>query len=803
MPVKTEDDHIYLSVRDLTAHTSSHQMISSFPLPQRGMLGRQAQTDIQKRKDKHYGLFHGEFQVKQSFAFRGKTFIVQGRIDGVYQLPERLEIEEIKSVILSAADFKNFNIADYPQFTEQVLYYSLLLENETNGTEIRPHLIIINLVNDKTLTFKISYNRQHVESMLFNRFNEILDDLKREEQTRQNFREQLKEMSFNLPENRPQQDMFMKQWSECLQNSEHLLASAPTGTGKTAAALYPAIQYALSQGKRLFFITSKTTQQNIVRDTIQPLVDKGLKIKTLFLRASEKMCANDIYFCHEAYCPFAKEYHDRLLSSNILEELSSQFMFLPDTIYNAAVNATLCPFEVLLDLSAYADVIVGDYNYVFDPAVYLRRLFNKKDYSDWILIIDEAHNLYTRGMQYLSPGLRRSSVQDLIKLTKTKKEKIYDKLNDTLSEIDKAFSILQQEGEIHYENLQYFTTSLDIIKWNDLYNSYEAAFINYLIHKVKKKQVIIDDPIEKFFYALRRFVQIARLEDNAFITFYDAAEGGCLQIKCCDPSEYLGQKIDKFHAVIAMSATLDPIGFYKEALGFNSGRTRLLQLESPFPSRNRKIIIVPGISTRFKNRHKHYEKIAEIIKKTVSIKRGNYLAFFPSFEFLANVNLFLGNLAATKIIQKPSMNEAERDRIVGDLKKADEPCLLLAVMGGIFSEGIDYPGSSAIGVFVISPALPPVSYERELLRHYYDRKNGQGLEYAYIYPGMNKVIQSVGRLIRSAQDQGIVVLIGERFSEEKYNAILPEYWFDLQQEIAVTNQYEKEIKKFWKEITKN
>ncbi len=242
--------------------------------------------------------------------------------------------------------------------------------------------------------------------------------------------------------------------------------------------------------------------------------------------------------------------------------------------------------------------------------------------------------------------------------------------------------------------------------------------------------------------------------------------------------------------------------FYEDVLGFSQLETHQLQLDSPFPTVNRKVVIVPGISTRYKDRQQSYPKIAEIIERTVSLKKGNYLAFFPSFDFLQNVNLFLGKVRLEKILQKPGMNEEQREIVLNKLKNQDEGHLLLAVMGGVFSEGVDYSGQMAEGVFVISPALPKISFERELLREYYQEKQDMGMEYAYVYPGMNKVIQAVGRLIRAASDKGIVLLIGERFAEEEFNELLPSYWFERGGDVEITEKYEKTVHQFWLKIQK-
>ena len=800
MAIRYEDQTIYLSVRDLLQPVYHQPVLSSFPLPQRGMLGREAQTRLQKHKSSRFGLFHTEYTVSRSYSYEDYTFKIYGRIDGVYNLKNRAEVEEIKTVILNAGEFRRLKIEQYPQFIEQVLFYAYLLQDELQGKEVSAYLILVNLINDARRTFPVPYNRMQVEQLLFGRFAQILANIQREVDQQKQREDELKKIRFDLSEERPQQQAMMRAVTAALRQNRHLLVSAPTGTGKTAAALYPSIQYAYSRGKKLFFVTSKTTQQAIVQETLYPLEEQGLDFHTVYLRAAEKMCANKIFFCHEAFCPYIAGYRDRLLESNLLAVLLKHRSIRPEMTYEAAVERTLCPFEVSLDVSLSADLIVGDYNYVFDPGVYLRRLFARKDFSDWILIIDEAHNLYDRGMAYLSPEIQRKKVESLIRLYEDKTGKVYIKLSQAIKEILRLLDSLELEGHIHFAGQQYFRVDLNTKQWEEAFLLYEAAFVRYLIHKVKKRILLMEDPAENLYYALRRFVQIARLKERAFVPFYDAA--GILKIQCCDPSGYLGRRIEGFHSVIAMSATLDPMPFYLDVLGFDPARSDGLQLDSPFPTENRKVIIVPGVSTRYKDRMQNYPKIAEIIKKTVRLKRGNYLVFVPSYDFIQHVNLFLGDLQMKKILQKPSMKESDRERVLQELKKGDEPVLLLAVTGGIFSEGVDYSGAMAIGVLVVSPALPKISYERELLREYYQEKQDAGMEYAYIYPGMNKVIQAVGRLIRSASDTGIVLLIGERFAGDDFTLLLPEYWFKNRGDVEITDDYEKAVKAFWGKIKK-
>jgi len=797
MAIKVDQTRVQLSVRDLLLPATHPQILSSFPLPQRGLLGRQAQAKVQSQKSKRFGLFHTERYVSQEYNYMDYTFTVQGRIDGLYQLKNRVEIEEIKSVILNVAEWKKLRPELYPQFLEQVLFYAYLLQDELGGVEIKTYLILVNLINDARRTFTIPYSRSRTEQILLQRFARIINRIKQEKAELEGKKEHLNTIDFSLPESRPQQQKMMEAAKDAFNSAEHLMVSAPTGTGKTAAALIPSIQYAYLNNKRVFFVTSKTSQQNIVRETVQPLLEQGLELKVIFLRASEKMCAHSVYFCHEAFCPYAKDYRERLDASNLVAELLDNSLLLPEDIFEQARAQMLCPFEVSMDLSLHCDLVVGDYNYVFDPGVYLRRLFQRKDYSDWLLIIDEAHNLYDRGMGYLSPQIKQEATRSLLLQSESKQTKIFRNLSKGLRALLALFGQLNEEGLLEHSGQQYFTTQLNIQSWQDGFDLYEAAFIKYLIYKVRKKIIRMDDPYENFYYQARHFVQVARIQDNAFVPFYNADEGGVLKIQCCDPSHYLNRRLEGFHSALAMSATLDPMPFYRDVLGFDPLPTKSLELDSPFPAANRKVILIPHLSTRYKDRMQNYPKIADIIEQTVHQKPGNYLAFFPSYEFMQGVNLFLGRVRQEKIMQTPGMAEAERDAVLDQLRQPQGAHLLLAVMGGVFSEGVDYNGRMAEGVFIVSPALPKMSFERELLRAYYDLKQGSGMQYAYVFPGMNKVIQAVGRLIRAATDRGVVVLIGERFSDESFMNLLPQYWFQQSGDVVVTTNYLEEIQKFW------
>jgi len=583
----------------------------------------------------------------------------------------------------------------------------------------------------------------------------------------------------------------------CLQNQKDLLLSAPTGVGKTVAALYPCLKYALRNGKSIFFLTSKSTQQKNIGETLFALLKQDAHIKAVFLRAAREMCVNDNFICHEDFCPYIRDYHSRLISSNILEYLLLKKIVYPDSILELSVANNLCPLRTMHEVAKEVDLIVGDYNYIFDRSTSTQKIFQNRYAADWILIIDEVHNLHHRCLDLYSQTISRRFISELIMLIKKKKEKIYTDLRKSLATISTLLDEIHQGGEVYYANQNYFMHEVEISRWQMAFAAYETVFIQYLIQQVKRKIFLQEDPLEQFYYQLYKFINLSEIEGDAFKTFYKAEQGGVIKIQCCDPSQQISERISVFYATIAMSATLDPISYYQNVLGFLPEKTIISQLDSPFPLENRKIIVIPGISTRFSKRSTNYPHYANIIKNIIQIRGGNYLAFFPSYEFLQNVNLFLGTVSSEKYLQKRHMNPDDKQEIIENFRDITHPKLLLAVMGGIFSEGIDFIGNMCIGVIIFSPAIPAPTFERELIREYYVNKNEGGFDYAYTFPAMNKVIQAVGRLIRTPKDKGVIVLVGERFSEENIQTLFPEEWFFTPNNLEITDQYENSIKAFW------
>jgi DNA excision repair protein ERCC-2 len=450
------------------------------------------------------------------------------------------------------------------------------------------------------------------------------------------------------------------------------------------------------------------------------------------------------------------------------------------------------------------DVIVCDYNYVFDPQVYFRRFFQDADYSNAILIIDEAHNLVQRAMEYYSPSLSRRQIGDLGGNLRHVEPSLAKEMRNFLEQIEDFFRSQSRPKGDEYTQLDESEMSQDkyLIPsprkfFEELKPDFNRLTMRYLLDKTTSGRVIPDDPVDEFFSAFGQFCVVLALDGDEFSYIFDATNGESLKIVCKDPSRQLAQRLDGFHSVIAMSATLEPMDFYRQMLGFNLKRTDQANFPSPFPKENRRIIVVPTVSTTYRMRAAHYEKIGGAIATTAAARPGNYMALFPSYEFMRGVAAKLPDGLWELHVQEPRMTEQQRVMLLEALRELQPPKLVFAVQGGLFAEGIDYPGETLSGVIVVSPALPQVSFERELMRQYYEQRYSKGFEFAYLYPGMNRVIQSVGRLIRSETDRGVAVLVCQRFAQPQYSALFPPDWSDSMAREHARCDLAAELADFW------
>ena len=795
---------ISLGVGDLVAEPLVNTgRVAGIRMWTRMALGREAHVRHQTAQAELHAGYSREIFVRYSTMVDEFGVTIQGRIDGVLQPTNggRWIIEEVKSVVVPPAVFAALDASSYPHYAEQLRLYCFFVEREQKTALGR--LIFVNVVDGTSRTIEIRGPFDGCEQLIVERVRSLIAQAFDEDHRRQKRRKGASELQFPHNQPRKYQDEMITAVERALKEGRHLLVSAPSGIGKTAGALYPAVQYALANDMRLFLVTAKNTQQQIAVETLRKL---GVPTAVAF-RAREQMCVNDTYACREEFCQHLRDFKAKLETSRVLDRLLGERIVLPDAMVEAGRATRLCPFELALLEAERTDVIVCDYNYVFDPQVYFRRFFQDADYSDAILVIDEAHNLLQRAMDYYSPTLRRGQVLALMKNLRHVERSLAKEIKDWLRALDDFFvRVSSQRGDEYSQVEDYprnderkFLIESPRAFFDSLKPEFTRLSIRYLLDKINRGRTVPDDPVDEFFAVFGQFCGVLAMEGEEFSYVFDASADEAVEIVCKDPSRFLAGRLDGFHSVVAMSATLAPMDFYRQMLGFAAERTDQAAFPSPFPRENRKIVVVPSVSTTFRYRAANYEKIAGIVATTVSVRPGNYMAMFPSYEFLRSTARYLSLPA---IVQEPGMTEAQRQAVLDALKANDPPKLVLAVQGGLFAEGVDYPGETLSGVIVVGPALPQVSFERELMRRYYQDHYGKGFEFAYLYPGMNRVIQSVGRLIRTETDCGVAVLVCRRFAQGQYSTLFPADWSDGEGNALVANDLGEELRRFWSYIDK-
>jgi DNA excision repair protein ERCC-2 len=819
---------ISLGVGDLLAEPLANGgRVAGLGMWTRLALGREAHVAHQRAQAGLHEGYAREIAVRYQTAVDDFEVTIQGRIDGVYTPLNGGShvIEEIKSVVVPPSDFAALDERAYPHYVEQLRLYCFLIgrgsvapakansfgsDDNDDGASRPGHvvgrLVFVNVADGATKEVEIGGPFDDCEQLVADRIRALIAHAQEEERRREHRRTQSTMLRFPYDRVRPHQDEMMAAIEHALKEKRHLLVSAPAGVGKTAAALHPIVKYALAHNKRVFFVTSKNTQQQIVLETLQRM-GPGVSAhpSAVFFRARETMCINNVYACREEFCPHLRDYRLKLETTRIADRLLAERLIIPEAMMEAGRRTSLCPFELALVEAEQTDAVVCDYNYVFDPQVYFRRFFLEADYSNAILVIDEAHNLVQRAMDYYSPSLSRQQIRDLDGNLRHIDPSLAKELQKLLEEIERFFRSQQRTRGDEYSQIEEGDAGQDkylIPSPREFFDSLKPPFnkltVRYLLDKTTSGRAMPDDPVDEFFSAFGQFCAVLAMEGEEFSYVYDSTGGEALKIVCKDPSRQLAQRLEGFHSVIAMSATLQPMAFYRQMLGFSSERTDQASFPSPFPKENRRIIVVPTVSTTFRARAAHYGRIANVIATTAAAKPGNYMALFPSYDFLRGVCGRLTEGPWELLVQEPKMTEQQRLVLLGGLREPQPPKLVLAVQGGLFAEGVDYPGETLSGVIIVSPALPQVSFERELMREFYEAHYGDGFGFAYLYPGMNRVIQSVGRLIRSESDRGVVVLVCQRFAQTQYSTLFPPDWSGSMADSRAGYNLAEELASFWR-----
>jgi len=710
--------------------------------------------------------YRREVHLQHSWQVEDWTAMVTGRLDGCAPRDEGgWLVEEFKSAYLPGSG------SVMERHKAQLLMYCHLWTRLGNSP-VAGTLIYVDLASSEEFRVSVDYDEEAMERRIQGRLYALLATWKAEAKSREQKSIAARSLPFPHEQARPGQRIMIDAVRDTLETGGNLLAEAPTGSGKTAASLYPALAHGLATGRQVVFLTPKTLQQKMAVSVLRGLNRDGA-FRTAQIRAKEKMCANDRVICHEDFCPYAKDYPAKMRNSAILDRLrETHTHYDPDAIFAAAKAEKVCPFEVQLELAGRADAIVADYNYVFDPGTALGHL-DREGLGSAILLVDEAHNLADRARAIFSPELLEKDFRDVAGRLLLQQDEFFTAMTGVVEEIASLLRSVATEGAI--AEVEPPKTELRKF-WKD----WEPIFIRYLSWKRETKLALADDPIVDLHFAWQRFMATLNLFGPGFSCIAEKRDDGTrLALVCLDPAVALGPIFRAAAANVLFSATLSPMDVTRRALGLSQDETATLTLPPAFPRENRKVMILPQVRTTFSARAKNFGAIANLIAEMSDAQGGNVLVLFPSYDFLQQVTLKMPVTRAMLVAQRPNSAESERDAIFKTLSSAPPSgVLLFAVLGGIYAEGVDYPGELLTGVYVVSPALPKVTFERELLRRYFDETEQAGFEYAYLQPGMTRVIQAAGRLIRSETDRGVIALLCQRFLQEPYVSRLPRDWFD-------------------------
>ena len=791
---------LWLSIGDLLAGMIFPGSVQLTPrLRSRAALGRDLHIQYQAERQSRIPSYQAEVTLRQRLQVDDYTVHVHGRLDGLYEADDTLVVEEIKSLLVPREQFDAIEPGKYPVYERQLALYIALLHWQ-HDRPVRGHLVLINLTDDACTVLTVEAGDDDWETLIVEPVRRIL--ARYEARVARAARRQPEAVVFPFDTTRPHQEALIEHVDKTIRDRECTLISAPTGIGKTVAALFPALRHALRDGLRVFFVTAKTTQQTLASETLRRFAGHGTGFTAVHLRAKAKSCLNEVFFCHESVCEFAHDYAGKLERSGVLDTLLELPVLGPTVCAETALLHRVCPFELSLDAAVEADVIIGDYNYVFDPGAYLRRFFQDELYDDCILIIDEAHNLYGRGRDYYSPVLRQQFLRQLLVHCAAQPARLFRDFEAFFQDLDNEIMLLPHDSEDTADGAVLLRVEPPVERFAGLRQRLEGLMVDYAIFRRRAGPTAADgDPVQDFYYLFQRFCDVLALGGDEFSYLYQhQPDGAAFKILCKDASRFLYERLQGFHSVIGMSATLTPFPFYQDVLGMPPDRSTTAEFPSPFPDHNRRVLVVPDVATTYRERRRDAPLAAQVIEAVVAQRPGNYGVFFPSFAYLRLVRACMRQVPAHQVIeQAPTMTEAERELVLQRLRQHDdETLLLLGVQGGIFAEGVDYPGDMLKGVIVVGPGLPRVDGEQELIRAYFEEKYTQGFAYAYLYPGMNRVVQSAGRVIRSETDVGIIVLVDKRFSHRNYASLFPSYWYGKTPRELVTSNYQQNLADFWR-----
>lgn len=743
------------------------------------LLGGKIHRKIQSRMGTNYT---AEVPLKIQMPCDGFVLQIEGRADGVLKDDGKVLIDEIKGILRSLEHLE----APVPVHLAQAKCYAYIYAVQNSLKCIDVQMTYCQMETEEIRRFCQKFEFQELQTWFQDLVTQYEKWAKFEIEWRNVRNDSIRQIEFPFPYREGQRDLVASVYRTILRKKK-LFIQAPTGVGKTMATVFPAVR-AMGEGlgEKIFYLTAKTIMRTVAEQAFSLLKEKGLLYKTITLTAKEKICFCEEAECNPDACPYAKGHFDRV-NDAVFDLITHSGDWSREVLEEQAKKHMVCPFEMSLDVSNWADAVICDYNYAFDPQAHLKRFFSESGKGEYLFLIDEAHNLVERGREMYSASLYKEDLLEVRKLVKAEDPKLAKRL----SECNQQFLELKRECE-HYQILK--SVSHIALKLMNVLSKLED-YLEECKDAEKKKRVL------DFYFAVRSFLNIHDIMDENYVIFSEMMEDGRFQIKlfCVNPAANLQNYLEQGSSTIFFSATLLPVHYYKKLLSVEKD-DYAVYAHSSFPQENKFLFIGTDVSTRYTRRGEStYQRFARYIAVMAEQKKGNYMAFFPSYRFLEEVHtcfLECVDHEVDSICQVSYMDEEQREEFLEEFEQEREKSLVaFCVMGGIFSEGIDLTEDKLIGAVIAGTGLPQVCTEREILKQYFNAADMDGFDYAYLYPGMNKVLQSAGRVIRTESDRGVILLLDDRFRAMRYREVFPREW--QQYQLGSVKNLEQEIRTFW------
>ena len=761
---------------------------------------------IQRRMGSDY---HAEVPVKFRYETENYVIVIDGRIDGViipavnqsfdkHILPlidtdtaelraePLITIDEIKGTYREVFRMKE----PLSIHMAQAMCYAYIYAAQNHLHQIRIRLTYCNMITEDIKYFHQEYLFRDLRAWFENLMGEYRRWADFDFTWREKRRQSIQNLTFPFPYRDGQKELITYVY-QTIYHRRKLYIEAPTGAGKTIATIFPALK-AMGEGlaEKVFYLTAKTITRTVADEAFNLLRTMGLQFKTVILTAKDKICFMNEPECNPVACPYAEGHYNRV-NDAVYALLTESDSFTRERISEYAEEFQVCPFEMGLDMSLFSDGVIGDYNYLFDPQASLKRFFAEGNRRDFIFLIDETHNLVERGREMYSAWLRKEDFLALKKIVKAYAPniaKLLDRCNRELLTLKRETTGYRVEPY-----LELFNESLGRLA---------AAMEKYLEDNENSP---VKKEMQTFYFEVLNFRDVKEKLDENYVVYAQVEENGAFFVKlfCVNPSDQLREYMQRGRSSILFSATLLPIRYYKKLLGANDTDYDVYA-KSVFNPDKCGLFIALDVTSKYTRRNEtEYYNIARYIYEITKNRYGNYLIFFPSHQFLRQVyqsyrEYFYREDEMECILQEGFMDEEKREQFLRRFAHTDEgdrSLLGFCISGGIFSEGIDLKNDHLIGAIIVGTSLPQVCPEREILKAYFDERGENGFDFAYKLPGMNKVLQAAGRVIRTQDDVGIVALLDERFEQSQYRKLFPHEWRNI--ESVSINEIAGRVEKFW------